>query len=396
MGRIWFFSIPAHGHVNPTLAVVRELTSRGHTVRYYETEEFRAKIEAAGAEFVSIEPYMPPARDDIDKVAGKDFAALIEMVADTTIGLDARIAEDVKNSRPDVIVYDSVCFWGRLLAKKHGIPAVCSTTTMAFNKETAKLMKQGIGEMLRMMIGMPRIEKKMQLLRAHGYNVESFVSVIGNEETTDTIVYTSSMFQPSAELFGDRYVFVGPTAARVPPVKDGRKRPQVYVSLGTVLSHNPRFYRACVRALGEMDVDAILSVGQKTDITSLGVLPENVRVYPRVDQMEVLAGSDVFLTHCGMNSVQESLLSGVPMVLYPQHSEERAVAIRAEQLGAGVMLKRATPRGIKKAIEEALENSAYRENAMRIREDFLACGGAEEAAGFIERKVNEQEGYLVK
>ena len=45
---IAFFCIPAHGHTNPTLAVVRELTARGHTVRYYTTEAFRAKIEAAG------------------------------------------------------------------------------------------------------------------------------------------------------------------------------------------------------------------------------------------------------------------------------------------------------------------------------------------------------------
>lgn len=49
---IAFFCIPAHGHTNPTLAVVRELTARGHTVRYYTTEAFRAKVEAAGAVFV--------------------------------------------------------------------------------------------------------------------------------------------------------------------------------------------------------------------------------------------------------------------------------------------------------------------------------------------------------
>ena len=33
--RIMFFSIPAHGHTNPTIEVVRALTRRGHTVRYY-------------------------------------------------------------------------------------------------------------------------------------------------------------------------------------------------------------------------------------------------------------------------------------------------------------------------------------------------------------------------
>ena len=47
MATICFFSIPAHGHVNPTLPLVRELTARGHRVLYYNTEEFREKIEAA-------------------------------------------------------------------------------------------------------------------------------------------------------------------------------------------------------------------------------------------------------------------------------------------------------------------------------------------------------------
>ena len=40
MYRIAFFSIYAHGHTNPTLPVVRELTCRGHQVRYYSFAPF--------------------------------------------------------------------------------------------------------------------------------------------------------------------------------------------------------------------------------------------------------------------------------------------------------------------------------------------------------------------
>ncbi len=49
MSKIVFFCIPAHGHTNPTLGVVRELTARGHQVRYYSYESFREKIKEAGA-----------------------------------------------------------------------------------------------------------------------------------------------------------------------------------------------------------------------------------------------------------------------------------------------------------------------------------------------------------
>ena len=50
--KIAWFCVPAHGHTNPTLAVVKELTSAGHQVFYFSFEQFRDKIEQAGAEFI--------------------------------------------------------------------------------------------------------------------------------------------------------------------------------------------------------------------------------------------------------------------------------------------------------------------------------------------------------
>lgn len=386
MACIFFFSIPAHGHVNPTLPVVRELAQRGHRVIYYETEEFRKKIEAAGAQFISIEPYMPPAPENIEQIAGKDFAALIEMITATTLGLEDRISQDIAREHPALIVSDSVCFWGKLLAKKHSVPFVCSTTTFAFNRHTAKRMKQGAGEMLRMILGMPRIKRSMQRLREHGYDVRNLIDVIQNDEQTDTIVYTSRRFQPCAETFGEHYAFVGPSVAARYPRKP-HTRPLVYISLGTVLHNAPRFYLRCIRALERMNADAILSIGNAVNPASLGVLPNNVQVFPRVNQLEVLASADIFLTHCGMNSVSESLLCGVPMVLFPQHSEEEAVAGRVEELGAGLRLKRATAKGIREALETAISQSEYKAAAQTIADDFEQCGGAMEAADFIEARI---------
>ena len=35
MSKIVFFSMPAHGHTNPTIEVVRELVNKGNEVVYY-------------------------------------------------------------------------------------------------------------------------------------------------------------------------------------------------------------------------------------------------------------------------------------------------------------------------------------------------------------------------
>ena len=57
MSKIAFFGIPAHGHTNPTLEVVKELVRRGHEVRYYSYDSLKEKIEATGAEYISCDSY---------------------------------------------------------------------------------------------------------------------------------------------------------------------------------------------------------------------------------------------------------------------------------------------------------------------------------------------------
>jgi MGT family glycosyltransferase len=392
MSKIVFFSIPAHGHTNPTLPVVSELVSKGHEVWYYSFMEFQEKIEGVGAKFISCDEYLPQvSQHELNRKVGKDFAALIEMVVDTTIALDEKVCTELREFQPDCIVSDSVCFWGKLFAKKLGIPYICSTTTFAFNQYTAKLMKRGIKEMFRMIVGMPRIHKKIQLLKDHGYQVDGFVSIIQNDNETDTIVYTTKEFQPLAETFSDKYAFVGPSIRKSHEVLDERKsRKFIYISLGSVLNQNKDFYQNCIKAFAESSYDIMMTVGEKTEITSLGRIPDNFTVKNYVDQIEILQKADVFITHCGMNSVNESLYYGVPMVLYPLHSEQGLVADRVAELGAGVKLKGNKPKYLGEAVADVLAERTFLENAQKLSESFRDAGGAVEAANVILAKIKDK------
>jgi len=387
MANIMFFNIPAHGHTNPTIEVVRELVKRGHRVRYYSFPEFKEKLESAGAEYISCEKAMPPAPENLEKRVGKDFALLIEMVIDVTENLHEQIEGEIARFQPDCIVSDSVCIWGKLFARRFEIPLICSTTTLAFNRYTVKLMKQSFVDMLRLLIGMPSVIKKLGRLEALGYEAKSVIALLQNDNETDTIVYTSKLFQPMAETFSDRYAFVGPSVAPVECTYIEKKRPLVYVSLGTVLHKNLRFYRMCIDALAGLECDVIMSVGSDVSIESLGHLHEGFEVHPRVDQMDVLTRADVFITHCGMNSAMESLYSGVPMVLCPQHAEERAVANRVCELGAGIRLRKENCAEIRHAVSALLRKTEYRETAARIGVDMKRCGGARAAAEWIEKTI---------
>ncbi len=380
--KIAWFCIPAHGHTNPTLGVVRELTEAGHQVYYFSFEMFREKIEQAGARFIGCDGYdfVMEDKDNADRV-GKDKVFATELLVSSTLALDEMTTEKVGEIKPDIIVSDSVAFWGKLVAMKHRIPYVSSTTTFAFNRYSAEYMKESPWDIAKMVFAMPRINKQLKRLRDKGYPVKSLLDIVQNDNETDTIVYTSKYFQPRSETFSDHYRFIGPSIRPVtePFQKTGEKT--VYISMGTV-NQNREFYRNCISALGGTGWQVIISMGTNTE--HFDELPDNVRVYETVDQMAVLSIADAFITHCGMNSASEGLYFRVPLVLFPQTPEQGAVAKRAEELGAGIRLRSISESDILYAVEQVLSVPSYKSSASIVSESFRECGGAKEARAFLE------------
>ena len=304
-----------------------------------------------------------------------------ELLVSSVLALDKMTSEKIEEIKPNVIVSDSVAYWGKLAAMKHGIPYVSSTTTFAFNRYSAKYMKETPWDIVKMLFAMPKINRQIQRLRDRGYPVKGLLDIVQNDNDTNTIVYTSRYFQPCADTFSEKYRFIGPSIRPItqPFVKTAEKT--VYISMGTV-DQDRELYRNCIHVLSQTEWQVIISMG--TNAERFDNLPENVQVYESVDQMAVLSISDAFLTHCGMNSASEGLYFKVPLVLFPQTPEQGAVAKRVEELGAGVRLNSASEEDILHTLETVLNDATYKENAVRISESFHACGGASEARTFLE------------
>ncbi len=380
--KIAWFCIPAHGHTNPTLGLVKEMTDAGHQVFYFSFEQFREKIERAGACFISCDGYNFEMEDkeNADRV-GKDKAFASELLVSSTLALDEMTTEKIREIRPDIVVSDSVAFWGKLVAMKHQLPYVSSTTTFAFNRYSAQYMKHGIGETVKMLFTMPKINKQIARLREKGYPVKGFLDIIQNDNDTNTIVYTSKYFQPRSETFSDRYHFIGPMIRPITAPFEKTAEKTVYISMGTV-NQNREFYRNCIHALGQADWQVILSMG--TNPERFENVPPNIQIYESVDQMAALSIADAFITHCGMNSASEGLYFRVPLVLFPQTPEQGAVAKRTEELSAGVSLKSISEEDILSAVKLVLDDPVYKENAGKISDSFRASGGVTEARAFLE------------
>ena len=239
-----------------------------------------------------------------------------------------------------------------------------------------------------MVLGLPRMNREIRKLRSLDYHVKSALDIVQNKPDDNTIVYTSRTFQPCAETFDEaHYRFVGPSVRDVEPrKKDGR--PLVFASLGTVINDRPGFYRTLIEALHDEDVDLLISCGKAFDPTCLGDLPANVRVEHYVDQMEVLSRTSLFVTHCGMNSASEGMWMAVPELLFPLTGEQRAVARRVAEVGAGTPLDEKDAKDavrLKAAVLCALADEEISAGAARMRDDLRSCVGPSGAADFIEQ-----------
>ena len=385
MSKIVFFCIPAHGHTNPTLEVVKELISRGHEVWYYSYNMMSEKIESAGATFISCDDYDTEQKlkpKDAVRV-GKDLAFSTKILVDTTLALDDKVCREMAELKPDCIVADSMALWGKAVALKLGIPFVSSTTTFAFNQHSAKIMKQGFKDLLKMFFAMPKISKQVKRLKDKGYPVNNILDIIGNDDDTHTIVYTSPEFQPCSETFSEKYAFVGPSIRSATEKIEKKKDKLIYISMGTVNNDMMPFYKNCISAFKNTEYQVIMSVGNLVSIGDFGELPENISVYSHVDQIAVLAKTDVFVSHCGMNSVSESLYFEVPLVMLPQTTEQKGVAERVLELRAGIKLDKSDGASVLKAINNILSVDTYKQNAKKIAESFKNSSGAKGAADKI-------------
>lgn len=207
--------------------------------------------------------------EDSTRIA-KDMAFSVEVLVNTALALEGALLKEMRVWKPDCVVADSMAIWGKLIAFKLGLPFMSSTTTFAFNKYSARIMKQGVGDMIKNLLSIPKANRHIKRLREEGYPVKGVLSMIQNDNETNTIVYTSPEFQPYAETFSDRYAFVGPSIRNMDYKAAKPEKETLFISLGTVNTQKFSFFKNCIAAFKGYSGNVIMSVGKLIDISKLG------------------------------------------------------------------------------------------------------------------------------
>ena len=397
MSKVIFFNLPgASGHINPTVGLVKELISRGEHVIYYAGEDSRLKFTGLGAEFRTYEQWFDYQHNA--EIGSSLLPMAIEELKMTMSSIDGLIAQ-AKEDEVDYIIYDSCCPWGKYVAASIGVPAINSITTIVSSPWILLCdLKMGLFVLKTLLVGAPRVIPwaRRQLIdmlvrinvpyQGILFHIFDFFASVGDKN----IVFNTREYQPfDDKLVGD-FEFVG---ASIPErrddiedeFKDLEGKPLVYVSLGTLHNSDIAFYRNCIQAFRYTSYEVIMSVGRNINIPDLGDLPDNIKVYPFVPQLHILKYAKAFVTHGGMNSLNEGLYFGVPVIVCPQQFEQAFNGRRLQKLGIARTLQtnRPLPVDIFKAVSDVIEDEAMSKKVKEYSELMKKSGGYRRAADII-------------
>lgn len=403
MSHILFINVFGHGHINPTIGLVKELIDRGEKVTYVAGEEFKNTIEGLGAVFIGYKNFneLEFNNGDIGLTEMlpqlKEIARVYVEIIETVFSIEETF---------DCIIYDLLFFLGSEIARVLKIPAVSSNSTFAINDKTNYL--SGFFKMFE-----PAIERLFKspdfapvigyLWDKYGIKVPDLLS-LHTLKNDMNIVFTSRRFQIHGNSFDDSYKFIGPSIwdrnEKIHPSLINRDKSKIiYISLGTIFNRSIEFYSSCFAAFGNMDAKIIMSVGTNIDINSLKAVPENFFIRNYIPQLEVLKHADLFITHGGMNSANEGLYYSVPLIAVPYFFDQPIVAHRVAELGAGIVIEKdkVSPELLKESVINIFSNPVYKANSEKIGKSLRESGGYKKGVDEIFNIINskKEKGELI-
>lgn len=372
---VLFINIPYVGHVNPTLVLAEELVNRGHKVAYILTENWRNRIEDIGAEFI---PYQ-----DFDE-------ALTEEQINELCYLAAYKTGVAKGSSFELLIYEAWFFLGEALGEKLEIPTVRLFTTFTLNKNVMDKILQTSTNLCAFIDDNIRKWHTEKLIGQIKIKEQDFMNEMVYRIPQLNITFTSRWFQVDDQAFDERFKFVG-TALSAEEIQlcDGlneyNEKPIIYISLGTVYNKHLNFFKLCINEFANTEFTVFLSVGTQCTIQSFGELPNNVHVYAYLDQKEILKKASLFITHGGMNSINEAIYYGVPLIVIPQDADQPFNALRVAELNLGITLKmRNIKHGLYQKAKQVIEDEEIKKHMKYAQIQQRSAGGVQKAADYVE------------
>jgi UDP:flavonoid glycosyltransferase YjiC (YdhE family) len=384
--RALFSSTRGAGHFNPLVPFARACERAGHEVMVAGPPVLAGPAADAGFRFSQFDP---PPEDELDAVwsrvpelppeeANEVVVGQIFGRLNTTAALPGLRAA-VEEWRPDVLVRDPNEYGSALAAELHGIPQARVAIGLASVEELGIGLAAGPVDAIRRAEGLPS-DPAGDLLRASPY-LSVFPRTLDEGAQPDTHRFHDPAWDAEA--------------GELPDWWPGREdEPLVYVTFGSVAGSFPQalpVYGVALRAVADLPVRVLLTVGRELDVEALPPAPENVHVERWVPQQDVLGHASAAVVHGGSGSTLGAIAAGLPLVVVPLFADQPENARRVAEVGAGVAVEparedpEATVAPLREAVQRVLAEPSYGERARAPADELRAEPAVDEAVPLLER-----------
>uniref|UniRef100_A0A6N2NIX7 Glycosyltransferase n=1 Tax=Salix viminalis TaxID=40686 RepID=A0A6N2NIX7_SALVM len=385
---ILLVTFPAQGHINPALQLAKRLVAVGARVTFATSQGAKRRIPS----------------DDIDHYFSELWRAGSKSLADL-------ICQGPKNGGPfTCVVYSNLVPWVAKVARQLNLPS-----TLLWNQSPALLdifyyYFNGYGDTIKKNIndpsfslklpGLPPLESRDLPSFLNPRNTHAFalpvnkehIEVLDEETNPKVLVNTFDALEWDALNSIGKFKLVGVGPLIPSAFLDGKDptdtsfggdlfqdskdytewlnaKPEcsvVYISFGSISVVSKPQKEEMARALldtGRPFLWVIRADGgeekEEDELSCREELEKQGRIVPWCSQVEVLSHPSIgcFVTHCGWNSTSESLASGVPVVAFPQWTDQLTNAKMVEAVWETGVRVAANKEGIVEGeeIEKCLE-----------------------------------------
>ena len=338
--RVVFFSTPAYGHLQAVYPVLARLVRAGVRVDWYCTEAYRDLVTKTGAHF---HPYCVDfSRYPLDRLTA-DFFSLYRGLLVLNRRCYLRYKREIRENPPNLLLYDSMCSFGKNLAKQFGLPSVCLCTTLAYNLPTlifSNLFWPSLKLTVKYAPELLRLTLKEQCFRLReglpGFSpLDLFVN-----RGDKTLVFSPPEFQPFAQSFPPSFDFVGTTIRDRIEADGSIENCDIYLSLGSIFAARTGELERILETPLFRGKKVIVSAGYAAADLQKRLGRERLTFVRRTNQLALLPKTGLFVNHGGLNSVYESLYFGVFQICIPQQEEQRLTARLVEKKKLGLCCPR--------------------------------------------------------
>ncbi|MEQ8927579.1 MAG: glycosyltransferase [Fulvivirga sp.] len=166
----------------------------------------------------------------------------------------------------------------------------------------------------------------------------------------------------------------------------------IFCSFGT---YDVKFRRLRTKAINTLihfgvlneNYNILISIGHDLEVEADLNLPKNVMIQKEVPQLYVLKNSMIMINHGGMQSISESILCGVPMLVYPLNPnlDQRGNAARVKYHNLGIIGNIATIslNDVKRKICVLTSSKKYQDSVLKMRQKFIECDDFSKSMNFI-------------